>query len=164
MKPVLRLALLMRVSWAVELTQENWDEQTAGKTVFVKFFAPWCGHCKTRDEVKQVLDAFVSFSLMEVEASHNSLACREKSWPEQLWHIALFIYRYLSFIYIFTCTVNSFSKDGGQESFPHNHVHHRPFFLLSPLHVLPESSSASLRSMKPAWDQLMSEYQAWRPS
>jgi len=30
----------------VELTPENWEKETAGKTVFVKFYAPWCGHCK----------------------------------------------------------------------------------------------------------------------
>jgi len=30
----------------VELTEENWDAATSGKTVFAKFFAPWCGHCK----------------------------------------------------------------------------------------------------------------------
>jgi len=26
---------------AMELTPENWDKETAGKTVFVKFLAPW---------------------------------------------------------------------------------------------------------------------------
>jgi protein disulfide-isomerase-like protein len=31
---------------AIMLTPENWDTETSGKTVFIKFFAPWCGHCK----------------------------------------------------------------------------------------------------------------------
>mmetsp|Transcript_6310 Transcript_6310/g.14472 ORF Transcript_6310/g.14472 Transcript_6310/m.14472 type:complete len:219 (+) Transcript_6310:82-738(+) len=31
---------------AVELTKETWDRDTAGKVVFAKFFATWCGHCK----------------------------------------------------------------------------------------------------------------------
>ena len=37
--------LLLSVA-AVQLTSETWDEETAGKTIFVKFYAPWCGHCK----------------------------------------------------------------------------------------------------------------------
>jgi len=28
------------------LTPENYESLTGGKTVFIKFFAPWCGHCK----------------------------------------------------------------------------------------------------------------------
>lgn len=31
---------------SLELTPETYDDATAGKTVFLKFFAPWCGHCK----------------------------------------------------------------------------------------------------------------------
>ena len=27
-------------------TVENVDDLTAGKTVFLKMYAPWCGHCK----------------------------------------------------------------------------------------------------------------------
>jgi len=34
-------ALLAVGTHGLELTKETWDEATAGKTVFVKFLAPW---------------------------------------------------------------------------------------------------------------------------
>jgi len=44
---VLTLLALAASASAIELTPDNWDEATAGKTVFVKFLAPWGGHCKS---------------------------------------------------------------------------------------------------------------------
>jgi len=35
------VAALMSAASATALSKENWDEAVAGKTVFVKFLAPW---------------------------------------------------------------------------------------------------------------------------
>jgi len=41
MKTFLSLLGLAATVKAIELTPENWDDETAGKTIFVKFLAPW---------------------------------------------------------------------------------------------------------------------------
>ena len=42
MKSIVAILLsLVAVSNAVELNSNNFDELTAGKTVFIKFLAPW---------------------------------------------------------------------------------------------------------------------------
>jgi NOL1/NOP2/fmu family ribosome biogenesis protein len=42
MKSIISLLLsLVAVSNAIELNADNFDEVTAGKTVFIKFLAPW---------------------------------------------------------------------------------------------------------------------------
>jgi hypothetical protein len=38
---ILALALLSAGASAVHLTPDNFDELTAGKSVFLKFYAPW---------------------------------------------------------------------------------------------------------------------------
>jgi len=38
---VLGAFALLASATSLELTKANWDQETAGKTVFVKFLAPW---------------------------------------------------------------------------------------------------------------------------
>jgi thiol-disulfide isomerase/thioredoxin len=43
--PIIAVALALAASVNAEvpsLTPDNYDEMTDGKTVFIKFFAPWC--------------------------------------------------------------------------------------------------------------------------
>merc|ERR550537_1728676 len=46
MRAVLLLAIVASVA-SIELNPDNFDEVTSGKTVFIKFLAPWRGHCKS---------------------------------------------------------------------------------------------------------------------
>jgi len=41
MRAVLFLAGAAALAAAIELTPDNWEKETAGKTVFIKFLAPW---------------------------------------------------------------------------------------------------------------------------
>lgn len=43
---IITSALTAIVVLGIELTKDTWLAETTGRTVFVKFFVPWCGHCK----------------------------------------------------------------------------------------------------------------------
>jgi protein disulfide-isomerase A6 len=66
----------------VNLTPENFDSVVDGsKNVFIKFFAPWCGHCKAMvgayDEVAEAFAKESEVVIADVDAdAHKDLAGR----------------------------------------------------------------------------------------
>jgi len=76
------LAAFAAASNVVDLTPDNFDSIVDGsKSVFVDFFAPWCGHCKNLEpEYEQVGEAFAGSKdvvIAKVDAdSHRELGSR----------------------------------------------------------------------------------------
>ena len=65
MRTIFALVTVLASAMSKELTPEIWNEETAGKTVFLKMYAPWCGHCK---KMKPAWD-----KLMRQYADHQTI-------------------------------------------------------------------------------------------
>lgn len=87
------LAALGAGAFGTELTSENWDKKTAGQTVFVKFYAPWCGHCKTMkpdwDKLMDEFDSSKTAGIYEVDCTASGQSLCEtmgvKGYPTLKW-------------------------------------------------------------------------------
>lgn len=70
----LLLLLAIGVSTAtVELTDETWEAAVGTKAAFVKFYAPWCGHCKSMkpawDELAAEYEGSTSILIADVDCT-----------------------------------------------------------------------------------------------
>lgn len=66
----------------IELTPDNWHEETKGRTVFIKFFAPWCDHCKQMapdwEQLTKAFENSVSTLIAEVDCEEKGAElCKE---------------------------------------------------------------------------------------
>ena len=93
------LPLFALLSWGavVDLDATTWDDlvTNSGKNAFVKFYAPWCGHCKQLKPVWDRLgnefdsDASVIIGAVDCTDEHNGDLCKRygvKGYPT-LTHI-----------------------------------------------------------------------------
>jgi len=74
------------------LVAKNFDEVTSGKSVLVKYYAPWCGHCKTLAPVYEELGAAFKGKdvvIAEIDATANYIAeSRVSGFPTLIWYDA----------------------------------------------------------------------------
>lgn len=77
---------------AIELTDENFVQHTAEGDHFVKFFAPWCGHCQklapTWENLAQSLEQDTGVSIAKVDCTLHRSLCNTfeiKGYPTLLW-------------------------------------------------------------------------------
>ncbi|GCA62494.1 hypothetical protein KIPB_003897 [Kipferlia bialata] len=80
MKYLLILALVaLACCNVVTVTSENWDE-VAATPAFVKFYAPWCGHCKHLAPIwEELADEVAGEEVVigEIDCTENEELCRK---------------------------------------------------------------------------------------
>ncbi|GFX76406.1 thioredoxin domain-containing protein 5 [Trichonephila clavipes] len=77
---------------ALELTDENFLNTLNRGLHFVKFYAPWCGHCQKMarawEELAENLQYDKSVTISKIDCTENKEACLEfavKGYPTLLW-------------------------------------------------------------------------------
>ncbi|KAJ9471372.1 Protein disulfide-isomerase-like protein EhSep2 [Diplonema papillatum] len=73
-------AFALALSEPVDLTNDNFDEVTqSGKLVLVKFYAPWCGHCKRLapdwDKLSESVDQ-AKVTIAKIDCTVEEEACK----------------------------------------------------------------------------------------
>jgi thioredoxin domain-containing protein 5 len=76
----------------IELTEKNFATQTATGNWFIKFYAPWCGHCQklapTFEELARALEHDTTVSIAKVDCTVYRPICKDfdvKGYPTLLW-------------------------------------------------------------------------------
>lgn len=76
----------------VELNDKNFATQTATGNWFIKFFAPWCGHCQklapTWEELARSLEHDTTVTIAKLDCTEYRPICKDfdvKGYPTLLW-------------------------------------------------------------------------------
>jgi thioredoxin domain-containing protein 5 len=80
------------VSGLVELNEDNFEKYTATGKHFVKFYAPWCGHCQKLapvwEQLAKSLEFDSSISIAKLDCTQHRTICNQfevKGYPTLLW-------------------------------------------------------------------------------
>ena len=75
--PLALLALVLPLARVVELSEANFDRLVLGSSVpaFVKFYAPWCPHCKQMAPAWQQVEKMFSSGSMSTRLLVGSVDC-----------------------------------------------------------------------------------------
>ncbi|XP_049784160.1 thioredoxin domain-containing protein 5 homolog [Schistocerca cancellata] len=80
------------VSGLVELTEDTFEDHVAKGRHFVKFYAPWCGHCQklapTWEELAKSLEHDTSVVISKIDCTAHRSVCNDfeiKGYPTLLW-------------------------------------------------------------------------------
>merc|ERR1719238_324162 len=78
---VLGMALVAACSATTMLTKDTFLDAMAGKNAFVKFFAPWCGHCKAMkpawDDLAKKYEGHAKVGIYDVDCTVEKDLCNE---------------------------------------------------------------------------------------
>ncbi|GFS11878.1 thioredoxin/protein disulfide isomerase [Elysia marginata] len=76
----------------ITLNDENFEATIATGAFFVKFYAPWCGHCKklapTWDELAETFTKYKGVSIAKIDCTRSTVICKQyevRGYPTLLW-------------------------------------------------------------------------------